>query len=84
MTPPTWRLGRNHTAQQWQDRMARRGWTSDQITEAMQHGTQFPAKNNVNPDNPATRYVHPTTDRSIVVDDITGEVIHVGGDGFVY
>jgi hypothetical protein len=32
----------------------------------------------------ATRYVHPTTGQSVVVDDVTGEVIHVGGPGFKY
>jgi hypothetical protein len=64
--------------------MAQRGWTPDQITEAMQTGQQFPAVNNVNRANPATRYVHPTTGRSVVVDNVSEEVIHVGGDGFVY
>jgi hypothetical protein len=64
--------------------MAQRGWTSDQITEAIQSGSTFPATNHVNPSNAATRYVHPTTGRSVVVDDVTGEVIHVGGDGSVY
>jgi hypothetical protein len=81
--------------------MAQRGWTPQQITEAIQNGQQFPAVNNVNPGNAATRYVHPTTGRSVVVDNTTRyvhpttgrsvvvdnttqEVIHVGGDGFVY
>jgi hypothetical protein len=64
--------------------MLQRGWTPDQITEAIQNGQRFPAANNVNTSNPATRYVHPTTGRSVVVDDVTAEVIHVGGDGFVY
>ena len=81
---PSWRLGGNHTAQQWQDKMRQRGWTADQITEAMQTGRQFPAVNKVSPANAATRYVHPATARSVVVDNVTGEVIHVGGDGFVY
>src|SRR5438270_8280080 len=40
--------------------------------------------NNVNPANRATRYVHPTTSRSVVLDKVTAEVIHVGGDGLVY
>lgn len=31
-----------------------------------------------------TRYVHPETGRSVVVDDVSKEVIHVGGDGFKY
>jgi hypothetical protein len=64
--------------------MQQRGWTTNQISEAIQNGQQFPAVNNVNSANGATRYVHPTTGRSVVVDNVTGEVIHVGGDGFVY
>jgi RHS repeat-associated protein len=81
---PGWRLGSNHTAQQWANRMAQRGWTRQQISEAIENGQQIPAVNNVNPGNAATRYVHPTTGRSVVVDNVTNEVIHVGGDGFVY
>lgn len=83
-TPPDWKFGRNHSDQQWQDRMRQRGWTPDQITEAIRGGQPFPAVNNVTPGHSATRYVQPSTGRSVVVDDITGEVIHVGGDGFVY
>lgn len=64
--------------------MARRGWTPQQISEAIQNGQQFQAVNSVNPGNAATRYVHPATSRSVVVDNVTGEVIHVGGGGFVY
>ena len=64
--------------------MRSRGWTPAEITEAIQQGQTVPAANQVNPGNSATRYVHPTTGRSVVVDDVTGEVIHVGGDGFVY
>ena len=81
---PNWKLGGNHSAQQWQNKMLQRGWTPEQITEAIQGGQKFPAVNLVNPGNPATRYVHPATGRSIVVDDVTEEVIHVGADGFVY
>jgi hypothetical protein len=29
-------------------------------------------------------YLHPETGRSVVVDDVTREVIHVGGDAFKY
>jgi hypothetical protein len=83
-SPLTWKLGSNHTVQQWQTKMRQRGWTPQQITEAIEAGQQFPATNLVNSANKATRYVHPTTGRSVVVDDITNEVIHVGGDGFLY
>ncbi|MCL6505378.1 MAG: hypothetical protein K6T86_22110 [Pirellulales bacterium] len=64
--------------------MAQRGWTPQQISEAIANGQRFPATNNVNPGNAATRYVRPTTGRSVITDNVTGEVIHVGGDGFLY
>ena len=66
-----------------QRQMGRRGWTARQIDEAAQGGRQIPAINRAT-GNPATRYVHPTTGQSAVVDTVTGEVIHVGGPGFQY
>jgi hypothetical protein len=33
---------------------------------------------------PATRFVHPKTGKSVVVDNATGEIFHVGGEGFRY
>jgi hypothetical protein len=60
--------------------MAKRGWTETQIRGALQtQGIPIRGKK-----GPATRYIHPRTGRSVVVDDATGEVFHVGGDGFVY
>jgi Colicin E5 ribonuclease domain len=64
--------------------LQRRGWTEDQIREAIDSGERYPAKNNVNPLNTATRYVHRQTGKSVVVDDQTGEILHVGGSGFKY
>ena len=61
--------------------MARRGWTPEQIDEAVKSGKQVRAVNKAT-GNPATRYVHPETGQSVVVDDVTGEVIQVGGPGF--
>jgi hypothetical protein len=63
--------------------MARRGWTPEQVDEAVASGRQVRAANKAN-GNPATRYIHPTTGQSVVFDDVTGEVIHVGGSGFKY
>ena len=80
----SWKLGPNHSAQQWQNKMRQRGWTPEQITEAIRDGQKAPAVNLVNPANTATRSIPPTTGRSVVVDDVTEEVIRVGGDGFVY
>lgn len=63
--------------------MGARGWTKDAIQEAMRAGVRVRAVNKAT-GNPATRYIHPTTGQSVVVDDVTREVIHVGGPGFKY
>lgn len=63
--------------------MIARGWTSEQIEEARRNGERRPAFNSET-GNPATRYIHPVTGRSVVIDDVSGDVIHVGGDGFIY
>lgn len=55
-----------------------------QITEAISKGKQYKAVNMVNKSNGATRYVHPVTGRSVVVDDVTKELLQVGGDGFLW
>ena len=64
--------------------MAQRGWTPEQITQAMRKGREFAAENLVNKGSAATRYLHPETGRSVVIDDVTKEVLHVGGEGFKY
>jgi RHS repeat-associated protein len=79
-----WNLGDNKSAQKWQNQMQQRGWTSEQIDDAIANGKSFPATNNINPENGATRFVNPDTGRSVVTDNQTGQVIHVGGDGFKY
>jgi RHS repeat-associated protein len=77
-------LGRNHSAAQWANRMARGGWTRRTISEALHGGRRFPAPNRVNPGNGATRYVHPSTGQSVVRDNRTGEIIHLGRRGYEY
>jgi hypothetical protein len=79
-----WTLGRFKSEAKWAGQLEKRGWTKDQITEALNKGERFPAENLVNKGNPATRYVHPETGQSVVIDNITKEVIHVGGPGFRY
>ncbi|WP_294043199.1 colicin E5-related ribonuclease, partial [Thiolapillus sp.] len=79
-----WILGKGKSATKWANQMKKRGWTNQQITEALQGGKRFPAENLVNKGNSATRYVHPKMGRSVVIDDVTKEIIHVGGDGFKY
>ena len=80
----SWVLGAGKSEAKWAGQMERRGWTQGQVTEAIGRGKSLPAENLVNKGNSATRYVHPETGRSVVVDDVTREVIHVGGNGFKY
>jgi RHS repeat-associated protein len=63
--------------------MEARGWTEEEIQEAIESGEQVPAVNKATGD-PATRYINPKTGRSVVIDNGTKEVIHVGGPGFKY
>lgn len=62
------------------EQMRRRGWTEEQIREALR--TQPLAAQGQG--GPALRYVHPTTGKSVVVDTTTGEIFHVGGEGYRY
>jgi hypothetical protein len=84
IVPPQWTLGAFKSQNKWANQMAKRGWTPTQITEAIEKGTAHTAENLINKGNPAIRYIHPETGRSVVIDNITKEVIHVGGDGFGY
>jgi hypothetical protein len=63
--------------------MQRRGWTPQQVSEAFARGQTYPAINKAT-GGPATRYVHPETGQSVILDDATGEPIHFGGPGFRY
>ncbi len=56
----------------------------EDINDAIENGEQFPAPNNIHPGNPAIRYVNPSTGKSVVRDEITKEILHVGDDTFGY
>ena len=79
-----WVYGGFKSSTKWANQLAKRGWTEKQIGEAIAKGKQFNAVNNVNKANTATRYVHPITGQSVVIDNITKELLHVGGKGFKY
>ena len=78
-----WTLGSGKSAAKWASQMAKRGWNEKQIGEALST-KGIPARNAVNPGNPAMRHVHPETGQSIVIDTNTSEIIHVGGKNFDY
>jgi hypothetical protein len=77
-----WKFGKFKSMNKWINQMAKRGWTEKQISEALKSDEFYKAINNVHPNNPATRFVHPVTKRSVVIDDVTNEILQIGGDGF--
>ncbi len=79
-----WVYGSFKSSNKWANQLAKRGWTEKQITEAITRGKSFNAVNNINKANKATRFVHPETGQSIVIDNVTKELLHVGGPGFKY
>lgn len=79
-----WVYGTFKSDTKWANQFASRGWSDKMVDEAIRNGKSFPATNLVNPKNSAIRYIHPTTGRSVVVDSVTKEILHVGGDGFLY
>ena len=79
-----WVFGGFKSSTKWANQLAKRGWTEKQIGEAINKGKSFNAINNVNKANGATRFVHPKTGQSVVIDDVTKELLHVGGPGFKY
>jgi RHS repeat-associated protein len=83
-TEAKWVYGAFKSEAKWAGQLSKRGWTPEQITEAITKGKSFDAVNMVNKANPAIRYVHPTTGQSVVIDKITNELLHVGGPGFKY
>ena len=79
-----WKFGANKSPQKWVNQMTQRGWNEKQISEAISQGEKFAAENLVNKGNAATRHVHPSTGQSVVQDNVTKEIIHVGGKNFGY
>ncbi len=81
---PIRRFGSHKSPAKWRAQLRRRGWTLTQIDEAVATGRRHPAPNYVNLGNTATRYIHPRTGQSVVIDDQTGEALHVGERGYKY
>jgi hypothetical protein len=60
--------------------MIKRGWTEQMIREALAtDGIPTIGKR-----EPALRHVHPTSGKSVIIDRTTGEIFHVGGEGYLY
>ncbi len=61
--------------------MKKRGWTEQEVYEAIATNRAFTGVNNATGAR-TLRFVHPRTGKSVVVDASTGNVIQVGGPGF--
>ncbi len=61
--------------QKLRKQMRKRGWTEQTIREALRT-TGIPSRGK---QHRASRYVHPVSGKSILVDDVTGEIFHLGG-----
>lgn len=68
----------------WQNQLTKRGWTSEQITEALKSKEVYEMVNKVHPENQALRYVHPVTGKSVVIDSVTNEILQIGGEEFLW
>ena len=51
------KFSKNKSPGKWANQLQQRGWTLQQIEDAIQNGQRFPAQNLINPANGATRYV---------------------------
>ena len=77
-----WKLGVHKSAMKWVKQFTKRDWTPDKVDEAILKGNRHKAPNYVNPGNGATRYEY--QGKSVVRDDVTKEILHVGEEGFKY
>ena len=66
-TEGKWVYGAFKSETKWASQFSKRGWTPEQVTEAITNGKSFDAVNMINEANGDTRYVHPTTGQSVVV-----------------
>lgn len=64
--------------------MLKRGWSTTEIQEACDKGAAYPAVDETASASTATRFVHPTSGKSVVINNATGNIIHVGGKDFLY
>lgn len=77
-----WGLGQFKSPKRWANQMESRGWTAEEITHTIKTGKKFPAPNNVNQGNTATRYENSETGKYLVMDDVTNEILQLGSKDF--
>lgn len=70
----------------WQNYMSKRGWTIETIERAINFGESLPhsGANFLNPGNPMKRIIDPISGKSLILDEVTNEVIQLDGKGFQF
>jgi hypothetical protein len=70
----------------WGNYMSKRGWSFDDIQQTLLKGKWTPhsGTNYINPGNSMSIVTNHSTGKSLVIDNITKEIIQLGGSGFKY
>jgi hypothetical protein len=70
----------------WGNYMNKRGWTFNDIQQTLLNGKWQPhsGTNWLNPGNSMSVVTNPNTGKSLIIDNITKEIIHLGKKGYVY
>lgn len=61
--------------------MTTRGWTKQEILDTVREGDAYAVTNKAT-GGPATEYVSRSTGKFVVIDNQSGQVLQVGGQGF--
>jgi hypothetical protein len=70
----------------WSNYMNKRGWNFDDIQQTLLKGKWNPhsGTNYINYGNSMSIVTNPKTGKSLIIDNITKEIIHLGEKGYVY
>lgn len=76
----------NSTWKNWANYMSNRGWSFGDIQKTLLNGKWSPHSGNnyLNPGNSMSKVTNINTGRSLIIDNVTKDIIHLGKPGFVY
>ena len=76
----------NKNWKNWGNYMSKRGWSGKDIQQTLLKGKWGPysGTNYLNPGNSMSIVTNPITGKSLIIDNITKEIIQLGGTGFKF
>ncbi len=77
-----WSFGTYKSKERWGNQMKERKWTEQEITDRIKTGKADPAPNYINKGNTATRYTDSQSGKFVVRDDVTKEILQIGGEKY--